>query len=50
MGVCIKQKFKIYEVPIEHFKRDAGEAGYKLKNLIGIIIRNVKGLIKIKVN
>ena len=50
VGVCIEQKFKIYEVPIEHFRRDAGEAGYKLRNLIGIIIRNVKGLIKIKVN
>ncbi len=50
VGVCIKQNFKIYEVSIEHFKRDAGEAGYKLKNLIGIIIRNVKGLIKIKIS
>ena len=50
VGLCIKQKFRIYEVPIEHFKRDAGEAGYKLKNLTGIIIRNLKGLIKIKIN
>ena len=50
VGVCIKQKFRISEVPIEHFKREAGEAGYKLKNLIGIIIRNLKGLIKIKIN
>ena len=50
VGVCIKQNFKFYEVSIDHFKRDAGEAGYKLKNLIGIIFRNLKGLIKIKIN
>tara|TARA_B100001996_G_scaffold250097_1_gene193903 strand:+ start:205 stop:903 length:699 start_codon:yes stop_codon:yes gene_type:complete len=50
VGICLEQKFKIYEVPIKHFRRDAGEAGYKLGNLIGIIIRNLKGLIKIKIN
>ena len=48
VGVCKKQKFKIFETPIEHFSRESGEAGYKLKHLPGIILRNIKGLLKIK--
>ena len=50
IGVCLEQKIEFYEVPIQHFRRTSGEAGYKLKNLIGIIMRNFKGLLKIKFN
>ena len=48
VGLCKIQKFIIYEVPIKHFRRESGEAGYKLKNIFGIIIRNIIGLFKIK--
>jgi len=50
VGVCINKQIKFKEVPIEHFKRKEGEAGYKLKNLPGIILRNFIGLLKIKLN
>ena len=50
VGVCKINNYKIVEVPIKHFKREAGEAGYKFKNLFGIIIRNIIGLLKIKFN
>ena len=50
VAVCSKEKIKFIEKPIKHFSRDKGEAGYKLKNLLGIIFRNVKGLLKIKFN
>ena len=45
-----KEKIKFIEKNIKNFSRDKGEAGYKLKNLLGIIFRNVKGLLKIKFN
>ena len=48
VGVCKISNYKIVEVPIIHFKRESGEAGYKLKNLFGIILRNIVGLLKIK--
>ena len=50
VGVCIIKKIKLIETPIEHFKRVHGEAGYKLYKLIGIIIKNSIGLIKIRFN
>ncbi len=50
VGTCKAQKIKIYEVPIKHYSRNIGEAGYKLKNLLGIILRNFIGLLKIKFN
>lgn len=50
VAVCSKEKIKFIEKPIKHYSRDQGEAGYKLKNLLGIIFRNVKGLLKIKFN
>ena len=48
VGVCCIEKIKINEVSIDHFKRESGQAGYKLKNLLGIIVRNIIGIIKIK--
>ena len=48
VGVCKISNYKIVEVPIIHFKRESGEAGYKFKNLFGIILRNIIGLLKIK--
>ncbi len=50
VGVCINNQITFKEVPIEHFKREEGEAGYKLINLPGIILRNFIGLLKIKLN
>ena len=47
---CLKKNLKFIEVPIKHFPRTKGEAGYKLKDMMGIIIRNVIGLIKIKIS
>ena len=50
VGVCKINNYKIIEVPIKHFKRESGQAGYEFKNLFGIIIRNIIGLLKIKFN
>ena len=36
------------EVKIEHFARSAGDAGYQLNQMPGIILRNTLGLLKIK--
>ena len=49
VGVCIKKKISFKEVPIEHFSRQTGEAGYKLTSLPGIILRNFIGLLKIRI-
>ena len=49
IGHCIKKNIKFKEISIEHFRRETGEAGYKLKDLIGIVVRNIIGLIKIKI-
>ena len=48
VGVVKKKKLNFKEVSITHFKRTKGEAGYKITNLPGIIIRNTLGLLKIK--
>ncbi len=48
VGVCLKFKIKFKEVPIQHFARSEGEAGYKLFNLPKIILRNTLGIIIIK--
>lgn len=48
VGVCLKSNFSFVQKPIMHFKREEGQAGYQLKNLFGIILRNIKGLINIK--
>ena len=48
VGVCLKMNYKFKEVPIHHYGRISGVAGYKLKNLPMIILRNFIGLIKIK--
>ena len=48
VGICKSHGFILNETPIEHFKRQSGEAGYELRNLLGIIIRNFVGLIKIR--
>ena len=50
VGVCKNKQITFKEVSIEHFKREVGEAGYKLINLPGIILRNFIGLLKIKIN
>ena len=49
IGHCTKKDIKFKEISIEHFRRETGEAGYKLKDLIGIVVRNIIGLIKIKI-
>ena len=48
VGVCKLDRFFFREVPIKHYPREKGEAGYKIRDLFGIILRNVKGLFKIK--
>ena len=48
VGVVKKKNFYLKEVPIAHFKRIKGEAGYKITNLPIIILRNTIGLLKIK--
>ena len=49
VGVCLKMKMNFKEVPINHFKREKGIAGYKIIELPGIILRNFIGLIKIRI-
>jgi hypothetical protein len=49
IGHSTKKNIKFKEISIEHFRRETGEAGYKLKDLIGIVVRNIIGLIKIKI-
>ena len=50
VGECVKKKYKFKQIPIKHFGRLNGDAGYKLLDLPSIIIRNIIGLIKIKFN
>ena len=50
VGLSVSNNIKFIERPIKHYPRSEGEAGYKLKNLLGIIFRNIYGLIKIKFN
>ena len=50
VGLSISNNIKFIQRPIKHYPRLEGEAGYKLKNLLGIIFRNIYGLIKIKFN
>lgn len=48
VATCFKMKIKLKEVPIEHFSRKSGAAGYSFLKLPGIILRNTIGLFKIK--
>ena len=48
VAVAKKKGISFNETPIKHFRREQGEAGYKLKDLLSIIIRNSKAMIKIK--
>ena len=51
MGICCdceKKGLVFIEKPIQHFKREHVAAGYKLKDLLGIIYRNCKAMIEIK--
>jgi glycosyltransferase involved in cell wall biosynthesis len=48
VATCKKLNFDFIEVPIEHFQRKEGEAGYGISKLPGIIIRNIIGLFKIR--
>jgi len=45
-----KMKIEFNEIPIEHFERKKGIAGYGIKKLPEIIIRNTIGLIQIKLS
>ena len=48
---CIKKKrINFNEVKIQHFKRSEGDAGYKLNQMPGIIMRNTIGLFKIRLS
>ena len=48
VATCKRIDLKFIEVPIEHFERKEGEAGYSITKLPGIIVRNIIGLLKIK--
>ena len=48
VATCKKKNISFKEVPIDHYERKKGAAGYGLVNLPGIIVRNVFGLLKIK--
>tara|TARA_B100001057_G_scaffold491364_1_gene581429 strand:+ start:116 stop:823 length:708 start_codon:yes stop_codon:yes gene_type:complete len=48
VATCKKLNFDFVEVPIIHYERKEGEAGYGIYKLPGIIFRNIFGLIKIK--
>ena len=48
VATCQRIDLKFIEVPIEHFERKEGEAGYSITKLPGIIVRNIIGLLKIK--
>lgn len=48
VAVAKKKKIIFNEIKIHHFRRSKGEAGYKLYQMPGIILRNTIGLLKIK--
>jgi glycosyltransferase involved in cell wall biosynthesis len=48
VATCKKMNINLYEVPIQHFAREKGEAGYSLTKLPGIIVRNILGLFRVK--
>lgn len=48
VAIAKKRGISFKQTSIKHFKREKGEAGYKLKDLFGIIIRNSKAMITIK--
>lgn len=49
VGMCVKKKLTIQEIPINHRKRINGTTQvYKVKNIPGISIRNLLGLLKLK--
>ena len=50
IAICAKYNKNLYEVPVKHYRRTSGEAGYKINNLLGIIFRNCLGLLKIKIS
>ena len=50
VAVSKKKKINFNEVKIQHFKRSEGDAGYKLSQMPGIIIRNTIGLFIIKLS
>mgnify|MGYP001181224563 CR=1 FL=1 len=50
VAVSKKMKISFNEVEIKHFKRQEGDAGYRLNQMPGIIIRNTIGLLKIKLS
>lgn len=50
VAVSKKMKINFNEVKIKHFKRSEGDAGYQLKQMPGIILRNTIGLFKIKIS
>jgi len=49
IGMCVKKKLIVQEIPINHRKRIKGETQiYKMGEMIGISIRNLLGLMKLK--
>ncbi len=50
VAVSKKMDIKFNEVKIQHFKRSEGDAGYKLNQMPGIILRNTIGLFIIKLS
>lgn len=49
IAMCVKKKLAIHEIPISHRKRFKGETQvYALEKILGISIRNLLGLVKLK--
>ena len=46
----LEKIIKSSNLKIKHFKRSEGDAGYQLKQMPGIILRNTVGLFKIKIS
>lgn len=51
LGVCVKKKISIYEIPINHRNRLKGDTMvYKTIKIPSVALRNLIGLIKLKLN
>lgn len=51
VGLCTKKKLSLYEIPINHKKRLKGETNvYKLNKIIDIALRNLIGLVRLKLS
>lgn len=51
VGMCVKKNIPISELPINHLIRENGSTNvYLMKKIPGIAVRNLLGLIKLKIN